>query len=91
MFACALVADNTNFSTELSKYKQSKSILKGMTGYALAERYKNLLPFLSYCASFAHLITLRVLKPSFLIILHVCIGIHVNYVKLETHALPYPP
>ena len=31
MFACSLVADKTNFSSELSKCKQSKSILKVMT------------------------------------------------------------
>ena len=56
---------------------------------ALAERHmirfhlkSNLLPFLSYCASFA-LLTL--------IILYVCIRIHVNYVKFERHAWPYPP
>ena len=27
----------------------------------------------------------------FLIILHACIGMHVNYVKFERHAWPYPP
>ena len=31
MFACSLVADKANFSSELSKCKQSKSILKVMT------------------------------------------------------------
>ena len=38
MFVCSLVADKANFSSELSKCKQSKSILKVMTGDALAER-----------------------------------------------------
>ena len=38
-FACALVADKANLSSELSKCKHSKSILKVMTGDALAERY----------------------------------------------------
>ena len=31
VFACSLVADKANLSFELSKYKQSKSILKVMT------------------------------------------------------------
>ena len=48
MFARSLV-----LNSELSKRKQSKSILKVKTGDALAERQ----------------------------ILHVCIEIHVNYVK----------
>ena len=39
VFACSLVADKANLNSELSKYKQSKSILNVMIGYALAERY----------------------------------------------------
>ena len=60
MFVCSLVADKTNFSSELSKCKQSKSILKVMTLVMpwLRENQK-LLSFLSYCASFAHLITIK--------------------------------
>ena len=64
----------------------------GDSGDALAERYISFKTktycHLSYCASFAHLITL---KTFFLIILHVCIGIHVNYIKFERPAWPYPP
>ena len=42
MFVCVCVfsgADKANLSSELSKCKHSKSILKVMTGDALAERY----------------------------------------------------
>ena len=66
VFACSLVADKANLSSELSKCKQSKSILKVMT---------LVMPWLI------------LLKPSFLVILHACIGIHVN----ERYAWPYPP
>ena len=57
------MADKTNFSSELSKCKQRKSVLKVTTGDALAERYISFKTktycHLSYCASFAHLITLK--------------------------------
>ena len=38
------MADKVNFSSELSKYKLSKSVLKVMTGDALAERLFHLKP-----------------------------------------------
>ena len=58
-FMCVLVADKANFTSELSKCKQSKSILKVMTLvmpwlrdiFHLKKQNKKLLPFLSYCAS----------------------------------------
>ena len=82
---CSLV-----LSSKLSKCKLSKSILKVMTLVMpwvrdIFHLNHNLLPFLSYCASFAHLITLKTI-----LILRVCIVIHVNYVKFERHAWPYP-
>ena len=64
VFACSLVADKTNFSSGLSKCKQSKSILKVMTLVMpwlrdIFHLKSKLLRFLSYCASFTHLITLK--------------------------------
>ena len=72
VFTCSLVADKANRSSEMSKCKQSNSESDD-SGDTLA------VLSLSYCASFAHLITLNA-----------CIGIHVNYVKFEKHAWPYP-
>ena len=87
MFVCSLVADIANFNSELSKCKQSKSILKVMTLMMMMPWLRDIfhlkpkpIAISSYCASFAHLI---IRKPSFLIILHVSIGIHVNYVKVR--------
>ena len=58
------------------------------SGDALAERY---ISFKTKTYCHFCLIVQASLKPSFLIILHVCIGIHVNLEKFERHAWPYPP
>ena len=89
VFACSLVADKANLSSELSKCKQSKSILKVMALVIpwLRDIF-HLKPNLSYCASFAHLITLK----TFFFNNSTCV--HWNTCKLckfERHAWPYPP
>ena len=58
--ACSLVVDKANHSSELSKWKQSKSILMVMPWLRdIFPVKQNLLPFLSYWASFAPLITFK--------------------------------
>ena len=87
MFACSLVADKANLSSELSKCKQCKSVLKVMNLVMpwLRDIFHLKPNPLSYCASSTHLIILKTF-------VHACIEIHVlNYVKLERHAWPYPP
>ena len=82
MFACSLVADKTKYSSELSKCKQRKSIQKVMPTLVMPwlrhifhVKTKGIAIFVLLCKfrSFNH--------SSFLIILHVCIGIHVDYVR----------
>ena len=59
------------------------------SGDALSERYISFKT--KICLTVQASLIQVLLEPSFSITLHVCIGTHVNYVKFERPAWPYPP
>ena len=106
VFACSLTADTANLSSELSKFKHIKSILKVMTLVMpwLTDIFHLKPKPIAICVLLCKLIlktfffkfyirasTTFSIFIAFYVILHTCIGIHVNYIKCESHAWPYPP